>query len=169
MGSPPPRGPEASPAGDPTRASAGAVPSSAAKGPGSGAPLGVRRWQDRILPIDTDEPFRRSGFASDSRRDHWYLLAAFGIAIAMASIWGWIVSAAPVPPGGDPSTWILPPYPYVGLPTTTGIQPLGYPPGSFPFVGLAVVLGGGPLVGGRLFIEGAIIALGVAAYFLGRS
>ncbi|HTT35964.1 MAG TPA: hypothetical protein VMH78_08900 [Thermoplasmata archaeon] len=126
-------------------------------------------WLDRLFPAETDEPYRRTGFASDSRFERRYLLLAVGIALGFAALWEWIVRVQPVPPGGDPSTWIITSYPFVGLPTTQGVQPLGYPPASFPFVGLSVIAGGGPLDGGRIYMGAAIAFLGLAAYLFGRT
>ena len=126
-------------------------------------------WLRRRFPIDTREPRTRSGYASDSRREPFYRLVALGIALGFASLWLWIVRVEPVPPGGDPSTWILTSYPFVGLPTTAGVQPLAYPPLAFPFVGLAVVLGHGPLLGGRIYMAASIVVLGLACFMLNRS
>ncbi len=123
----------------------------------------------RLFPADSGEPQRRTGYVSDSRRDLSYLLVAAAIAIGLAVLWSWIVRVQPVPPGGDPSTWLLTSYSFLGLPSTPGVQPLAYPPLAFPFVGLSVVLGGGPLVGGRIYMAAAIAVLGVAIYVFGRS
>ncbi|MCI4335631.1 MAG: hypothetical protein L3K17_00315 [Thermoplasmata archaeon] len=123
----------------------------------------------RMFPAETDEPRTRTGFASDSRRDPIYLLVALAIAVGFAVLWLWIVRVQPIPPGGDPSTWIITSYPFVGLPTTSGVQPLAYPPLAFPFVGLSVLIGNGPLLGGRIFMASSIVALGYASYLLNRS
>src|SRR5215469_6884808 len=101
-------------------------------------------WLKRVFPADTTEPRTRSGYTTDSRRESWYWLVALAIAIGFAALWEWIVRVQPVPPGGDPSTWLITGYAFVGLQTTAGVQPLAYPPLAFPFVGLAVLLGQGP-------------------------
>lgn len=150
---------------------------SAARGPPPARGPGLARrlfadlvaWLKRVFPADTREPSTKSGYASDSRRDAWYWLVALAIALGFTALWLWLVRVEPVPPGGDPSTWLITGYAFVGLPTTIGVQPLAYPPLAFPFVGVSVLLGQGPLLGGRIFMGACIGVLGLATYMLNRA
>lgn len=126
-------------------------------------------WLRRTFPADTNEPRTKSGYVTDSRRESWYWLVALAIALGFTALWLWIVRVQPIPPGGDPSTWLITGYAFVGLPTTAGVQPLAYPPLAFPFVGVSVLLGQGPLLGGRIFMGACIVVLGLATYMLNRS
>ncbi|HEY6237758.1 MAG TPA: hypothetical protein VIZ68_01040, partial [Thermoplasmata archaeon] len=47
--------------------------------------------------------------------------------------------------------------------------PWGYPPASFPFLGLSVIAGGGPLAGARIFAGAEITAMALGFYLLARS
>lgn len=99
----------------------------------------------------------------------WLSLAiALAIAALAALVYESLISIAPVPPGGDSGTWILLSYPYAGLPFPSQAAPFTYPPLSFPFLGLAVRLGG-PLDGGRIYAGAVVAAMGLAFYYLGRS
>jgi len=156
-------------AGSSVPESSGDEPAAGASAPPAPYVPAWRRLVRRLLPRTTNEPRTVSGYLEDAPYGSWYLIAAFAIGLAFAALWLWVARVEPVPPGGDPSTWMLTAYAFVGLPTTSGVQPLGYPPLSFPFVGLAIVAGGGPLLGGRIFMAGAIVVLGVAGYLLGRT
>ncbi len=103
------------------------------------------------------------------RHDWAYLLAAAVLGLAFAALWWWIVKDQPIQPGDDPSTWIATSYYFIGVPAPSGVQPLAYPPAAFPFVGVAVWVGGGPLLGGRIFMAAMIALLGPVAYLFGRA
>ncbi len=103
------------------------------------------------------------------RHDWAYLLAAAVLGLAFAALWWWIVKDQPIQPGDDPSTWIATSYYFIGVPAPSGVQPLAYPPAAFPFVGVEVWVGGGPLLGGRIFMAAMIALLGPVAYLFGRA
>ncbi len=96
-------------------------------------------------------------------------IAALGIAIAFAAIVEWLSLIAPVPLGGDTGTWTALSYPFIFYPHPSEIVPFGYPPLMFPILGFFVQLGGGPLVGPRLYLGFVTILLGLSVYVLGRS
>jgi hypothetical protein len=123
----------------------------------------------RLFPKETDEPRTSSGYASDVADRGVYGLLAVLIAAAFGIFWLWMVRTNPLPPGDDPSTWMLTAYAYLGLPVPATAQPFGYPPATFPLLGLSVLAGGGPAIGGRIFMVGLILGLGLATYVLGRS
>jgi hypothetical protein len=129
-------------------------------------PLRLLRW---LFPAETDEVRTSSGYATDEGRTWFYPLAALVVGLAFAGLWEWVVQAQPIPPGFDPSTWLLSSYAFVGIPQTSTIQPLAYPPAAFPFVGISVLIGGGPLLGGKIYMGAAIVAVGLATYLLARS
>ncbi len=138
--------------------------------PGRPGPISrFRGWLGRRFPRDTSEPRNSHGFAGNADRPALYLALAVLIAIAFAALWEWVAAAYPVPPGEDASTWLLTSYAYIGLPHASVSSLFGYPPASFPFLGLSVIVGGGPLTGGRIFIGAMIIGLGIATYYLGRT
>lgn len=94
---------------------------------------------------------------------------ALGIALAFAAVIEWLSLIAPVPMGGDAGTWTALSYPFVGYPHPSEIVPFGYPPLMFPILGFFVQVGGGPLVGARLYLGFVIVLLGLSTYVLGRS
>ncbi len=96
-------------------------------------------------------------------------IAAFGIALTFAVIVEWLSLIAPVPLGGDTGTWTALSYPFILYPHPSEIVPFGYPPLMFPLLGFFVQLGGGPLVGPRLYLGFVTILLGLSVYVLGRS
>jgi hypothetical protein len=96
-------------------------------------------------------------------------IAALGIALAFAAFVEYLYLIAPVPLGGDTGTWTALSYPYIFYPHPSEIVPFGYPPGLFPLLGFFVLLGGGPLVGPRIYLGFAIVMLGLSTYVLGRS
>jgi hypothetical protein len=96
-------------------------------------------------------------------------LASFGIALLFALIVEWLMLIAPVPLGGDTGTWTALSYPFIGYPHPSEIVPFGYPPLLFPLLGFFVQLGGGPLVGARIYLGFIIVLLGLSTFVLGRS
>lgn len=80
-----------------------------------------------------------------------------------------LAAQAPVPPGGDSGTWTALSYPYILYPHPSQIVAFGYPPLLFPLLGFLVQIGGGPLVGARLFMGLVGFLLGSSTYVLGRS
>ncbi|MFZ3355125.1 MAG: hypothetical protein WA549_00025, partial [Thermoplasmata archaeon] len=96
-------------------------------------------------------------------------IAALGIARAFAAFVEYLYLVAPVPLGGDSGTWTALSYPFIFYPHPSEIVPFGYPPGLFPLLGFFVLLGGGPLVGPRIYLGFAIVLLGLSTYVLGRS
>jgi hypothetical protein len=126
-------------------------------------------WVGYRIPRETDEERTESGFAADIRFGAAYFVAACLLGAAFAIFWLWMTRSEPIQPGGDPSTWIATSYYFIGVPAPTGVAPLAYPPAAFPFVGIAVWAGGGPLVGGRIFMATMIALLGPAGYLFGRA
>ncbi|MFZ0892776.1 MAG: hypothetical protein WB778_00785 [Thermoplasmata archaeon] len=96
-------------------------------------------------------------------------IAALGIALAFAAFVEYLYLIAPVPLGGDTGTWTALSYPFIFYPHPSEIVPFGYPPGLFPLLGFFVLLGGGPLVGPRIYLGFAIVMLGLSTYVVGRS
>jgi hypothetical protein len=96
-------------------------------------------------------------------------IAALGIALVFTAFVEYLFLIAPVPLGGDSGTWTALSYPFILYPHPSEIVPFGYPPGLFPVLGFFVLIGGGPLVGPRLFLGFGIILLGLSTYVLGRS
>ncbi len=95
--------------------------------------------------------------------------AAFALAALVAGLLEWILSLQPVPSGSDEGAWLTYSYPFVGLPYPSHAVPVGYPPLSFPVLGVLVRFTGGPLSGARGFVAVAVVALGLAMYYLGRA
>lgn len=110
-----------------------------------------------------------TGLLGRSKSDGPALAASFGIGIAVALLLEWIMLAHPVVPGGDPGEWVTSSYPWVNLPAPSWIIPGQYPPGLFPLLGSLVILGGGPVMGARLYIGVVTTLLGASIYVLGRS
>ncbi len=81
----------------------------------------------------------------------------------------WLGLQAPVPLGGDSGTWTALSYAYIFYPHPSEIVAFGYPPLMFPLLGFLVQLGGGPLVGARLYIALVGVLLGLSVYQLGRA
>jgi len=127
------------------------------------------RWVGRRFPVETSEPRTESGFAADVPRTWPFTVLALAVAAGFAGLWLWVAQTYPLPPGEDPATWLLTSYAYVGLPHASVTSLYGYPPASFPVLGLSVLAGGGPLLGARIYTSGAIIVLGFATYHLGRT
>ena len=146
-----------------------AAPPAAGSLPPVRRPSIVRRVLNRLFPAETDEPRTSTGFAADVGNEYLWGLLAVIVAAAAAGLWLWITRVYPVPPGEDPSTWILTSYAYIGLPHPAVSSLYGYPPASFPPLGLAVLAGGGPLVGGRIYTVAILLTLGVATYLFGRT
>jgi hypothetical protein len=96
-------------------------------------------------------------------------IAALGIAVVFATVVEWLSLVAPVPMGGDTGTWTALSYPFIGYPHPSEIVPFGYPPLLFPLLGFFVQVGGGPLVGARIYLAFVTLLLGLSTYVLGRS
>jgi hypothetical protein len=125
----------------------------------------VHAYFFRDLPATPDP----SGLLGRSKADLPALGVAFGIGIAIAILLEWVMLAHPVPPGGDPGEWVTSSYPWVNLPAPSWIIPGQYPPGLFPLLGSLVILGGGPVMGARLYVGVVTVLLGASTYVLGRS
>lgn len=180
MASPtPPAGAKSAPAGSAPRGSprpppapppgAAPAPAVAAKAPVPAPPGWVRRLIRHWIPATSDLARRPDGLTSAPGPDRLSLLVAVGIAVFAATVFEWMIQISPVPPGGDEGTWLLLSYPYVGLPGTFQAPLLSYPPASFPLLGAAVVAGGGPLEGARIFSGILVAGLGLSMYWLGRA
>lgn len=98
-----------------------------------------------------------------------YLLYAFLLALGVAVVLEWIISAAPVPPGGDPGQWISAAYPWIHPTYPSQVIFLGYPPLVFPLLGLFDVLGGGAIAAGQIYVGFGAVVLGVSTYVFARS
>jgi hypothetical protein len=125
----------------------------------------VHAYFFRDLPA-SPEP---SGLLGRTKADGPALAISFGIGIAIALLLEWVMLAHPVPPGGDPGEWVTSSYPWVNLPAPSWIIPGQYPPGLFPLLGSLVILGGGPVMGARLYVGVVTTFLGASTYLLGRS
>ena len=77
--------------------------------------------------------------------------------------------ALPVPPGGDPGTWVATSYVYIGHAYPTELNPLGYPPILFPLLGASVLAAGGPIPGVDLFAGLLMLGLGLSLAYLART
>jgi hypothetical protein len=142
---------------------------SGAPGPTIGFRARVRRIIDYWFPPSSGRPRRADGLLSSPGPDRWALLVACLIAGIAAIAFEWFISSQPVPPGGDEGTWLLLSYPYVGIHYPASIAPFSYPPISFPFLGAAVVVASGPLLGARIYSGLLVAGMGLAMYSLGRS
>jgi len=132
-------------------------------------PGALRRVLRYWFPPTSDRPRRPDGLTSPPGPDTASFGFALLIAAAAAALYEFAAAGAPVPPGGDDGTWLLLSYPYVGLPFPSQGAPWTYPPASFPFLGLSVLVGGGPLVGARIFAGLTIGAMALTFYVLARS
>lgn len=139
---------------------------------GSGAAAPRSGWLDRLFgPTQppTDPPDGLPKLPGVKEPEGLYLLLAVIIGLVTAIMLEVIISASPVPPGGDPGQWIATTYPYLNRPYPSQVIFFGYPPLLFPLLGLLDVLGGGALGAGRLYVAVGCVLLGVATYYLGRS
>ncbi len=123
----------------------------------------------RRFPRDPPGERTVSGFAADAPFGWAYLLASFVLGLAFAALWFETALQQPIPPGDDPSTWLATSYYFIGVHAPSGVQPLAYPPAAFPFVGLSVFVGSGPLLGGRIFMAAMITLVGPTSYLFGRA
>ncbi len=98
-----------------------------------------------------------------------YYYAALLMAIVIGSIIEWIVTAQPVPPGGDSGQWIAASFPYVDRPYPSQVIFFGYPPLVFPILGGLYELGGSAMASGRLFVAVGSVLLGLSTFFLARA
>ena len=101
--------------------------------------------------------------------ENLYLAYAFLLSVAIAIVLEWVISAAPIPPGGDPGQWISSSYPWIHATYPSQVIFLGYPPLLFPLLGALVLLGGGPIAAGQLFVGIGAILLGVSTYVFARA
>ncbi|MGA9839043.1 MAG: hypothetical protein WBF81_00325 [Thermoplasmata archaeon] len=77
-----------------------------------------------------------------------------------------VIFQYPIPPGGDPGTWLSTSYAYIGRSYPSQVFPLAYPPVMFVPLGLAVLVGGGPIGGAQLFAPLLYFALGLSIFAL---
>ncbi|MCI4317074.1 MAG: hypothetical protein L3J96_00915, partial [Thermoplasmata archaeon] len=127
------------------------------------------RLIDHLFVSRTAVPSSPSGLLDPRPTESAALLASLGLAVLIAAYFEAVISSNPVPPGGDPGQWLSTSYAFVGLPYPSWIVPGQYPPLLFPFLGSLVLLGGGPVVGAKLYIGAVTLLIGVSTYFLGRS
>jgi hypothetical protein len=129
-------------------------------------------WLDRWFgtpPPPSDPPDGLPRLPGVKEPETLYLLLAIILAIGVAGLLEWVISAAPVPPGGDPGQWISSSFPYIGRPYPSQVIFFGYPPLLFPLLGLFVVIGGSPIVAGQLFIAVGTVLLGLSTYAFARA
>src|SRR5580693_7560026 len=131
-------------------------------------PASLDRWFG-TPPPPSDPPDGLPRLPGVKDPETLYLLLAIVLAIGVAGILEWVISAAPVPPGGDPGQWISSSYPYINRPFPSQVIFFGYPPLLFPLLGLFVIAGGGPIAAGQLFVAFGTILLGVSTYVFARS
>ncbi|HTT35213.1 MAG TPA: 6-pyruvoyl-tetrahydropterin synthase-related protein, partial [Thermoplasmata archaeon] len=165
-------GPGASPASaDRSRSPAPVGPArpSATPVPPPRPPSRLRRILRYWMPPTSGRPRRPDGLLSDPGPDLPAWGVALGLAVFTAVMFEWFANIAPIPPGGDESQWLLLSYPYVGITAPSQIALLSYPPISFPFLGLCVLVTQSPLTGARLFAGLLVAAMGLSMYHLGRS
>lgn len=118
-----------------------------------------------LLPAWWPADLFRSRFSAT--RAYWVLalLASLAAALALAAVF----ARAPVPPGGDPGTWVATSYAFIGQAYPAQLTPLAYPPVLFPVLGLATLVSGGPIGGVRLVASGLMFALGLSTAWLAAS
>src|SRR5690348_2084484 len=83
----------------------------------------IRFW----IPRTSGRRRRADGLQSGPGPD----LPCWIVALAIGIVAAWLfesLATAPIPPGGDPSQWLLLAFPYVGLPVPSEIQLFSYPP-----------------------------------------
>ncbi len=82
--------------------------------------------------------------------------------------WGlsYVVNSAPIPPGGDPGTWISTGIAYLGGSHPSQVIPLAYPPVLFPMLGGLVLLTGSPITAGQVFVPILYFTLGLSIFYL---
>jgi hypothetical protein len=98
-----------------------------------------------------------------------YWILALALAAIFAGLWVWTVQAQILPPGTDESTWLLTAYAYLGVPVPAIARPGAYPPFSFPFLTVAVLVGNGPVWGARLFTVALYLGIGLSSFLFGRT
>ncbi len=134
------------------------------------APSSSKPKLPRSKPVDPKAritPYTGTLLTPGPEAGSW--LAALGISLVFVVIVEYLFSIVPVPLGGDTGTWTALSYPFVFYPHPSEIVPFGYPPGLFPLLGFFVLLGGGPLIGPRIYVGVAIVLIGLSTYVLGRS
>jgi hypothetical protein len=127
------------------------------------------RLEDRLFPERQAPPPNRSGLLRGWPPEPYALIIATAIAVVFAEILEFTIGQNPIPPGGDPGEWMTTSYAFVGLPYPSWIIPGQYPPLLFPLLGLLVRIGGGPLMGARLYLLVISILIGLSSYVLTRS
>lgn len=131
-----------------------------------GAPVRLLSW---MFPADGAASRRSDGLLSAPGPELPGWTLALVLAALVAILYEVMAAQNAIPPGGDPSTWLVFSYPYVGVAYPPQAGAWFYPPLAFPFLGSAVVLTGDPLMGVRVFMAGAIVAFGASAYTLSRT
>ena len=107
------------------------------------------RWSERITSPE--------GFS-------WILATLISAAVAAGL--SYVVNSAPIPPGGDPGTWISTGYAYLGGSHPSQVIPLAYPPVLFPMLGVLVLLTGSPITAGQVFVPILYFTLGLSIFYL---
>ncbi|MCI4322364.1 MAG: hypothetical protein L3K05_08685, partial [Thermoplasmata archaeon] len=102
---------------------------------------------------------RAWGSVSLRRWGYWIAATIISLVAAVALLEAFRTSA--VPPGGDPGNWVATALAFVGRPYPSQIIPLGYPPLTFPLLGVAVLVAG-PIGGVDLYAAGLMLAFGLS-------
>jgi hypothetical protein len=124
-----------------------------AGGPGPNPPVWKAQWTRFSTYLGT--------------RDGASWTAAVVISALISAAMAVEILTHPVPPGGDPGTWLSTSFAYIGRAYPSQVYPLAYPPVLFPLLGLAVLIGGGPIAGAQIFAPTLYFVLGLSIYFLG--
>jgi hypothetical protein len=93
-------------------------------------------------------------------------LVAVLIAAAVSAVLSYVVNSQPIPPGGDPGTWISTGIGYLGGNHPSQVVPLAYPPVLFPMLGGLVLLTGSPITAAQVFVPLLYFSVGLSVYYL---
>jgi hypothetical protein len=133
--------------------------------PAPGSAPGPAAAPSRDVPVEASLAGRVS---------RWYLVPCLLIVGASLALLYWGYSQAAIPPGTDPGHWITTSKAFVGLAHPAGdftLQPLLYPPLTFPFLGVVLLATGSPITtawvfGGLLMVLYGLTVIHLARRFL---
>ncbi len=94
----------------------------------------------------------------------WILATLISAAISAGL--AYVILSHPIPPGGDPGTWLSTGWAYVGGHYPSQVVPLAYPPVLFPLLGLAILATGSPITAAQVFAPTLYFVLGLSVFYL---